>query len=443
MEKDNEDLCDYLNRLNYDGTLSKLQEDFMDKFGVKVKNEGRYYLFKYGQIQAKWNEYLTLQCRGHILEFDETWCWRSRPFDKFFNQCEPKCPFYNEEKFNSHLEDFELIEKADGTCIQVWYDGTKWRFSTLGTITPVNVGSYGFTFTDLFENVLKKGLMDLGEYLSVENTYIFELCSEENRVVTRYPQNVIFLLGVRSIVDGNHFEESFLNNLVQILSQNGFNIRMPCKVVSKDFGNILAMIDFIEEEGKNYEKYGEFPEGFIIYWRGMPVAKMKNRHYLQLHRNMGSPVQFQEFIVDLIFEGRIDDAIGTIPVSMQDFVSFAKVEVKLIFECLVSLVVTVRENIFVNQKAYAEKVLIITPDKRFQNFLFRQKQQILIEDNSYEVIEEWLFKNRARFFDDVKKKWKEKQSKEQVSFFVDTAKLQESKKEEKESESFSSLPFQA
>src|SRR5690606_37726347 len=142
-------------------TISTLSKDvdlsnFMaENFGVTVKREGRYRLFKYHQIKDDCQKPETHDCSGVMLDSHDEWAVMSRPLDKFFNLDHGHCPIFEPSKFDSMIHVCVLAEKADGTCIQMWSDGIKWRVSTLGAISPFIVHGGTLTFEQLFWQVSK------------------------------------------------------------------------------------------------------------------------------------------------------------------------------------------------------------------------------------------------------------------------------------------------
>ena len=76
----------------------------------------------------------------------------------------------------------------------MWWDDDleKWRISTLKYITPDEwVPQLFWRFIDE-----KK----LNTELWKNYTYVFELCCEENRIVTKYSQDQVFLIAIRNNV---------------------------------------------------------------------------------------------------------------------------------------------------------------------------------------------------------------------------------------------------
>lgn len=168
-----------------------LKHKMIHVHGVNTQIEGCYYQFKYEMLMAvnNWND-INGMCRGLILKrTQDQWKIVSLPFFKFFNQIEHECPVSRKEAFQLFSPRMSFIEKADGTGIQLWHDEGKWRASTLGKITNDE-------FDDLFWGLFEKDDLNV---LDHQVTYLFELCTEKNRIVTKYTKDKLFLLGGRRI----------------------------------------------------------------------------------------------------------------------------------------------------------------------------------------------------------------------------------------------------
>jgi hypothetical protein len=210
-------IAEYLNTYFANGstcTLEKpltesgesLETHFAGKFGVDIKNEGDLFLFKYNMISAKWSFPITHECRGVILRYDGQWEYVCKPWNKFWNLGEINSPLSHEPFFEKFVNEFQILSKEDGTACSCWFDDVKnkWRISTLGTITPQVLDRYdNITFEDLFWKVFgEDAKQKLYKYGNKDYTYLFELCCVENRIVTSYPDNRIYLIGIRHKISG-------------------------------------------------------------------------------------------------------------------------------------------------------------------------------------------------------------------------------------------------
>lgn len=313
-------LLDYLNRYFSDQqNLVSLASLMSEKFGIDVKQSTRFpkrFLFKYNQLSADWTKPLTHVCRSVIVERFEQWEVISYPFDKFFNLHEPFCCL-TEQQFNDCPSNYQLAEKADGTCIQIYRSDNEVFVSTLGTIETQNVGSLEYTFENLFWDTLKYATGITKEVFcdivlqEPKRTYVFELCSIHNRIVTRYPKDRIYLLGIRELFDSYRLLTP--RECVYWLDNKGISIRLPCTYSGQDFKTITDVRNFVEKEGVSGVSYTEhevqYPEGYVITQSGKPIAKIKNSKYLTLHSLIGGENEryVARQLVDCFFNETLDD----------------------------------------------------------------------------------------------------------------------------------------
>jgi hypothetical protein len=390
-----------------------LRSHFLEKFGVNVKVEGRFYLFKYDQLGAKWSEEITFECRGVILYRHEWSAWQvmSRPFDKFFNRHEGHCPLFKESDFNSACPDLYMVEKADGTCIQVWYDSVeenRWRVSTLGTITTTNCGDSPWTFEELFWRTLENNYQE--SYNMIKNsqdtdwTLICELCTVENRILTRYPEDRVFYLGSRNVVSG---KVSCTN------SEHG--LHMPVRHSFQSLG-ITSLEDaqvYVEKESKNTTLYGEYPEGMVIYDNEGPVCKMKNELYIQLHHAAGAGDTrcTRNKVIEAFFAGNMDDLYPVLVPSMQEFADKLKDWWNGKIGSLVEAARSFDGMVFEDARAYASHVHKNVP-KDFTGYFFMNKVDavdncgipygVRLKDTDAESFASWMKKVHKKFEGEMK-----------------------------------------
>jgi len=399
-------LKEYLNKYFADGMTCTLDDSkeslevhFAGKFGVDIKNEENLYLFKYNMITAKWCFPITHECRGVILRFNNGWEYVSRPYSKFFNLQEGNC-VVNDTNWQ---DNFQIIEKADGTAIQVWYDNQKdqWRISTLGTITPMH---YSERNTDTFDKLFLKTVKVLDyNKLDKKYTYLFELCSFENRIVTQYEKDVVYLIAVREIEYGNYFTDQLVDELALVMMEDGSNIKRPVMkfMYELDLHNFDEVKAWVEKESES-ETYGKFPEGFVVYRGGVPVAKIKNSKYLEAHNISGGNIAHaRNAIIEATFVGNIDDIYPTMIPELQEYADGIRDKVS----GLVSEAIHVGELLrchgeFSSQKDYA-LFLQAHCDKGIQPFFYQNKGKL--NDISVQFTK-WLKDHYSRFME----MWKER-----------------------------------
>ena len=396
----------YLNKYHAETSLEEICEDFMDKFGVGVKQEGDLYQFKYNMLAAKWTRDITHECRGIILRRkDSVWSVASRPFDKFFNQGEGYCPYFQEKDFNHHIGKFWMVEKADGTCIQLWYDHEqeRYRVSTLGTITPMGVYDYDFTFADLFWTTLGVNPDDLTDDLfDKDTTYLFELCCAENRILTKYPSNTIFLLGWRGNEHGLHAHRQEQEEWVKMWTDNGYKVKMPYAemMVSTGLDSLEKVKLFVHEATSMTDVFGEYPEGFVVYDGLKPVAKMKNEQYLSLHHVSGGDVlHTRNVIIDAYFASTLDDIYDHLTDPMKTFADSLKERVEDLFLQVQHIFSDIKTKDLPTQKDYALYVQSMSP-KQFWAFFFQKKDKILdATSDKMDLFTDWLALSYKGFMD--------------------------------------------
>lgn len=105
-----------------------LKDKIFKDLGVNTKIEGILYQFKYEVcVVREWTVEVD-DCRGLIVSRnseEKRWDIASIPFSKFFNREEKQCIYSSKQLFEQDLNQFSLTEKADGTCIQLWYGSFK------------------------------------------------------------------------------------------------------------------------------------------------------------------------------------------------------------------------------------------------------------------------------------------------------------------------------
>ncbi len=368
---------------------------FMEHFGVNAKvehgPEGDYWQFKYGMIEAKWTT-ITRECRGSILHVGEEWQVLARPFDKFFNRHEGSSGISTEKQFAARAKDLCFVEKADGTCIEMWWDPFKkaWRAATLGAITNTAVVEYGGqdTFDSLFWETLPEKMLD---QCSHGTTYLFELCCKQNRILTRYKKNCIFLIGARRIEDGELLDSETLT-----LMATKAGIELPKRISLKSLGitDSEQAIDWVEEQAKS-DQYGEYPEGFVLYDDRGPVCKMKNTTYVALYHatGIGSPAHSLSCAIDSFWRGSYDDIKHVLEDDVKEHIErmgqWIRDKAAEAQECTLKLAALDLPDDRAGKRAYAAAVEELRGDKNLTSFLFTHREQIA-DPNIHTVFVEWL-----------------------------------------------------
>ena len=160
-------------------------------------------MLKYNQVESDFNNPLVRECRGLILN-EDTLEPVSVPFFKFGNVSEGT--WVDDINWNDHPY---VLEKCDGSLVKVVKIGGKLLVSTNGTIlastAPLGdwIGCTMKSFEELFFWALDQqfngyGYDDLFNALEEGYTYMFELCTNYNKVVVPHPEPKVYFIGVRN-----------------------------------------------------------------------------------------------------------------------------------------------------------------------------------------------------------------------------------------------------
>jgi hypothetical protein len=357
-------------------------------------------------LAAKWQHDVSHECRGMILRNSvDGWEIMSHPFNKFFNQHEGHCRIFHPETFANDCANLSFAEKADGTCIQVWWDKYKqeWRISTLGAITTMALHDTGTTFDTLFRRVVGD---DFFTNLVKGRTYILELCTKLNRVVTRYPKDIAYILGIRDV--SGHFlardviEQEYINFFSHIES-----VTLP------QFGHFSDLgISSLDEAQKYVESktgdisLGEYPEGFVVYDNFGPVCKMKNANYLALHHSLSDAACTRKAVVAAFFQGNMDDLYAALPEEFQKAADKLKdwlADFKVYLNSQVAN--SFKSQPFNSRKDYALYVQGLPERERmFQAFFFSNQPNVCDPTrNLADDFSAWVQKNWEKYDDYWKK----------------------------------------
>lgn len=246
---------------------------------------GRLAIFNYG-IKSPKRSSVVRECRSLVLEMG-TWRAIGRPFPRFLNLGEDLA---YQRKFN--FDEFSVIEKVDGSFIEVFkYDG-KIYVNTRSTFGNLNVDGFGGTWRELF---LSTGV-DLAKLyhnndVTSDWTYCFELVSPYTTVVKTHSKTEAYLLAAIHNESGRELNRGGL----KIVAGN-IGAKMP-KVY--DIGNLQDAQDFLL-------KLEPEDEGFVFY-DGDLRLKSKNPEYLIRHKlKSNGRVFLKKNLVEYMFSKRAD-----------------------------------------------------------------------------------------------------------------------------------------
>lgn len=278
--------------------IKYIKEHGLDKAVAEFKLKTREYpnkvLIKYDQISSSMGLSEVQDCRGLILEKD-TWDIMCLSFRKFFNAAEGHAA-----KIDWNTA--RVLEKCDGTMIQVYFDWNKdeWFAATTGTAEgegEVN-NKYGTTFDELFWNTVieKYGfnhcLLDKG-YI-----YVFELTTPYNIVVKPHGESSATFLAMRS---RKTLEEVTYDEMVMVSESIGIPL-------VKSFDMNVSNVGHLE---KTFEGMPFHEEGYVVVDGDFNRVKIKNPAYVAVHHLKSKTSEHA--IMDVVKSNEIEEFAATFP----------------------------------------------------------------------------------------------------------------------------------
>ena len=280
-------------------------DETVEKHCLKVYKDRGLVSINYNQIDSPKNE-VTNECRGLIL-YEKDWSIAAYPFYRFFNKGEGSA-----EDVDAKIS--FLQEKLDGSIISLfwnkidenWQPATRGRPFADGEVSS-SIGAEKMTFAELFNLAVSKSDHDFTFINEKKNfTFIFELVSQYNRVVTPYKMPELYLIGARNndtLIEIEHYE---LNKIARKC-----NVRRPDSYEFNSFKNIDRMLENLDamQEGFVLVDYRHFNEN-----NSYPRIKIKNPRYLALAHmvNAGGGMSTKRAI-SLILSGEEQEVIGYFP----------------------------------------------------------------------------------------------------------------------------------
>jgi hypothetical protein len=270
--------------------LSKTLSDY--KF--KHRDYDNKVLIKYDQIESSMGETIVQECRGLILEKD-TWNILCMSFFKFFN---------SEEGHAAKIDwnTARVLEKCDGTMIQLYWDWNKkeWFAATTGTAEgegEVN-NKYGTTFNDLFWSTVEDKYNFNKGVLNEDYVYVFELTTPYNIVVKPHGESSVTLLAVRNRVNLNEVSYDLMKTISTTL-----NVPIV-KAFDMNVDNVGAI-------KKTFDGMPFHEEGYVVVDANFNRIKIKNPAYVAVHHLKSKTSEHA--IMDVVKSNEIEEFASTFP----------------------------------------------------------------------------------------------------------------------------------
>lgn len=267
----------------------------IENFKLKARLYENKVLIKYDQIESKMSLPEVQECRGLILELN-TWKVMCMSFFKFFNHGESNAA---EIDWNTA----SILEKLDGTMIQVYWDWYKneWFAGTTGTAEgegEVN-NKMGTTFNKLFwKTLLDKSPNFKQSYLDKNVTYVFELTTPYNIVVKPHGESSVTLLAAR-------YNETLIEATYDQLKETAHALHVPLvkafDLNVKDFSSLIRTF-----EGMPWSE-----EGYVVVDKKFNRVKIKNPAYVAIHHLKDSTALYN--ILTIVKSNEIEEFASTFP----------------------------------------------------------------------------------------------------------------------------------
>jgi hypothetical protein len=278
----------YLRKFGFDKTVND--------FKLKVRDYDNKVLLKYDQLVSP-----TLMsapemqdCRGVVLE-KGTWKVMSLAFRKFFNHGES-----NASRID--WSSAQVLEKLDGTMIQVYWDwnAKTWFAATTGTANgegEVN-NKEKTTFNMLFWDTLKNKYGVTPERFSAGYIYVFELTTPYNIVVKPHAESSTTMVTMRIV-------ETLEEVAFSAVEDTAKRLGIPSvKVFDLNTTNVGGLI-------KTFETMPWSEEGYVVCDHTFSRVKIKNPAYVAVHHLKGKTAEHN--IMTIVKANEIEEFMTTFP----------------------------------------------------------------------------------------------------------------------------------
>lgn len=296
-------------------SLDTLKEELGISYRIFNAKNGDLVILSYSQIDSPKTNPIVRMCRGLVLEMN-TWEIVSFPFYRFYNFEEVP-----EERLKFNWKNSMATEKIDGSLLEVFNYKGEWLLSTRSMIGGENaINSLGTTINNIFDMAISPMIREeFFERLSSDITYIFEIVSPFNQIVTQWDAAHLYLIGGRN----KDYEELKYTDLYDSMDSAMRNIIRIPKVISlydkesNDFVGFEKM-KMLAETGNSQD------EGFVVAdfssydkeTNSFPRVKVKNSAYVALHHLRGSlenGTPQYERILTLIYNKEDAEVLSSLP----------------------------------------------------------------------------------------------------------------------------------
>jgi len=348
---------EYLRKHGLNG-LEKLQEEF----SIIVGDYPDRISLNYNQIDSPRFHPICDECRGLILRKD-TWKVIARSFDRFYNIGES----INDKDFP--IAKAYFLEKLDGSLLNCSHDDKEWCLSTRKMAYAEGMLPIGITFRQLFDDAVKNtNLWEWLESTPVKNiSFIFELTSPENRIVTPYTKREVTLIGARNNDTENELKTEELDSIAKEMG-----IKRPK----------LFKFSSIEETVKAAEKLNIMDEGFVLLVENKEGShrrlKCKNSKYVAIAHMRSNGQISPKRIMTLLITNEHIEYLNYFPEDKHYF-DFAE---NIYKESLSRINYIVHKYMFIKeQKEFALTIMPFTEYAYEKGIIFNARKGVPVEES--------------------------------------------------------------
>lgn len=269
----------------------KSLSEICKKFHIKYNKHELYpnlLLFKYTDIMVSFDNPITRESRGLILDSSDDWNIVAYPYDKFFNHGEKNAATLD-------WSTARIYEKLDGCLMTVYYYDNKWLVSSSGKPDAAGATSKepSVTLGQEFWRVWNSINYELPA--NTEICYIFELLTDRNPVKVMYPNNDIILHGARNVKTLQELDP------VLIANETGWKC-IQIHDINKDSASVIEFVN--SRSGFEYE-------GVVACDSNFNRLKIKSHAYISIFYSIACinsrPEASRKRLFELIISGNNDD----------------------------------------------------------------------------------------------------------------------------------------
>ena len=263
-------------------------------------------LVHYSQSGSPAKNPVVCSSRGHILDEAKDWAHVCRPFDRFF-------PLHQETFPDPERTSF--FKKEDGSLISLWHYGGKWHASSSGS--PDCSGELrgkNKTLAQKFWEVFG----ETPSWFREDCTYIFELCTEENKVLCEHKWDRVPLIGIRENLSGKEFKptrEDFREPPREIEVQG-----------EKELWEMFYKTPPLDFEGVVSTQY--LPDGRVQRYKLIHPGYTANKNLLR----KGTEANYKKALVELIRSGDVGEVLEYFPEYSREFFDMRESYESLVFD---------------------------------------------------------------------------------------------------------------